>query len=130
MTMIEASFVTSFILLITLILVLCAVVWFVARGKYKNYTKTTIIQELQESIDILNQLTHDEKEEVAERIRLRSEISALRERVCFLSKYCCLDNKCPKRIEDDYILELGQELEKEIEEESLSDSSHTPQITE
>jgi hypothetical protein len=40
-------------------------VWFVARGKYKNYTKTTIIKELQESIDILNQLTHDEKEEVA-----------------------------------------------------------------
>jgi hypothetical protein len=41
-----------------------------------------------------------------------------------------LDNKCPKRIEDDYILELGQELEKEIEYDSLSDSSHTPQITE
>ena len=128
--MIEASFITSFILLITLVLILCAVVWFVARGKYKNYTKTTIIQELQESIDILNQLTQQEKEEVSERIRLRTEISALRERVCFLSKYCCLDNKCPNRVEDDFILEIGQELEKEIEEEGLGDSSHIPQITE
>lgn len=130
MMSVEVSFVTFLILLTTIILLLCSIVWFVARGKYKNYTKTTIIQDLQESIDILNQLTHDEKEEVAERIRLRSEISALRERVCFLSKYCCLDNKCPSRVGDDYVLELGQELEKEIEEESLSDGSHTPQITE
>lgn len=130
MMSVEVSFVTFLILLTTIILLLCSIVWFVARGKYKNYTKTTIIQDLQESIDILNQLTHDEKEEVAERIRLRSEISALRERICFLSKYCCLDNKCPSRVGDDYILELGQELEKEIEDESLSDSSHTPQITE
>lgn len=130
MMSVEVSFVTFLILLTTIILLLCSIVWFVARGKYKNYTKTTIIQDLQESIDILNQLTHDEKEEVAERIRLRSEISALRERICFLSRYCCLDNKCPSRVGDDYILELGQELEKEIEDESLSDSSHTPQITE
>jgi hypothetical protein len=117
---IEIEFVTFFLLLIVFTVLICAISWFVARGKYKYYTKTSIIEELQESIDILNKLTQEEKDKTEEKIKLETRLVSLTEGVCFLSNYCCLNKLCDKRITDSYITTTGNNLEKELNEKEAN----------
>ena len=113
---IEIEFVTFILLLIVFTILVCTISWFVARGKYKYYTKTSIIEELQNSIDILNKLTQEERDKTEEKIKLETRLVSMTEGVCFLSNYCCLNKSCEKRVTDSYITTVGSNLEKELNE--------------
>lgn len=111
---IEIEFVTFVLLLIVFTILVCTISWFIARGKYKYYTKTSIIKELQDSIDILNKLTQEERDKTEEKIKLETRLVSMTEGVCFLSNYCCLNKSCEKRVTDSYITTVGGNLEKEL----------------
>jgi signal transduction histidine kinase len=111
---IEIEFVTFVLLLIVFTILVCTISWFIARGKYKYYTKTSIIKELQDSIDILNKLTQEERDKTEEKIKLETRLVSMTEGVCFLSNYCCLNKSCEKRVTDSYITTVGSNLEKEL----------------
>lgn len=115
---IEIEFVTFVLLLLVFTILVCTISWFIARGKYKYYTKTAIIEELQESIDFLNKLTQEERDKTEEKIRLETRLVSMTEGVCFLSNYCCLNKYCEKRVTDSYITTVGGNLEKELNEKS------------
>ena len=113
---IEIEFVTFILLLMVFTILVCTISWFVARGKYKFYTKTSIIEELQDSIDILNKLTQEERDKTEEKIKLETRLVSMTEGVCFLSNYCCLNKSCEKRVTDSYISTVRDNLEKELSE--------------
>jgi hypothetical protein len=113
---IEIGFVTFILLLMVFTILVCTISWFVARGKYKFYTKTSIIEELQDSIDILNKLTQEERDKTEEKIKLETRLVSMTEGVCFLSNYCCLNKSCEKRVTDSYISTVRDNLEKELSE--------------
>lgn len=115
---IEIEFVTFVLLLLVFTILVCTISWFIARGKYKYYTKTAIIEELQESIDFLNKLTQEERDKTEEKIKLETRLVSMTEGVCFLSNYCCLNKSCEKRVTDSYITTVGGNLEKELNEKS------------
>jgi uncharacterized ion transporter superfamily protein YfcC len=110
------NLVTVILLLIVFTIIVCTISWFIARGKYKYYTKTSIIEELQDSIDILNKLTQEERDKTEEKIKLETRLVSMTEGVCFLSNYCCLNKSCEKRVTDSYITTVGDNLEKELNE--------------
>lgn len=112
----EVEYVIFLLLLVLTIILFVTVAWFVARRKYKDYVKVQTVEEIQESIDILNQITKEEKEELARTIKLEAEIAALKTKIYFLSKYNCLNINCPKRNPDQELIEWTEEKCNEIEE--------------
>jgi fumarate reductase subunit C len=124
---IEIEYVTFLILLLLTIILFCTVAWFVARRKYKDYVKNTTVEDIQKSIEILNQITKDEIEELTRSIKLEAEISSLKTKIYFLSKYNCLNVKCNNRKLDQELIDDAKDLINETDKEEESVAEDQPQ---
>lgn len=123
MLFIEVEYITSLLLLVSVIILLVIAAWFVARRKYKDYVKVQTVEEIQESIDILNKIMEEEKEKLAETIKLESKIAALETKIYFLSKYNCLNINCPKRNPDHELIEWADEMSEKLVEKTENNES-------
>lgn len=110
----ETEYITFLLLVVLTIILFVTAAWFVARRKYKDYVKVKTVQEIQESIDCLNQITKEEREELEKTLKLEAEIATLKTKIYFLSKYNCLNINCPKRNKDKELIEWTEDDSKDV----------------